>query len=214
MKAEIIAVGTELLMGQIVNTNAQYLSQQFADMGVNVYYQTVVGDNAGRMAEAIRIASERADLVVCTGGLGPTMDDITKDVLAEHLGVKLYVHEPSYERISSFFRERGAHMVESNMRQALMLDGADALMNDTGLAVGAAISADGRHYIVLPGPPRELKAMFAEYARPWIADKLPDASKLFSRMLKFAGIGESSLEDALIDLISKQTDRSIAPYAK
>lgn len=214
MKAEIIAIGTELLMGQIVNTNAQYLSQQFADIGVNVYYQTVVGDNAGRIAEAIRTAAGRADLIVFTGGLGPTMDDITKDVLAEHLGVKLYVHEPSRERIVSLFRERGAHMVESNIRQALMLEGADALMNDTGLAVGAAVSADGRHYVVLPGPPRELKAMFADYARPWIIGKLPDSSRLFSRMLKFAGIGESSLEDALIDLISSQTDPTIAPYAK
>jgi nicotinamide-nucleotide amidase len=214
MRAEIIAVGTELLMGQIVNSNAQYLSQKFAEMGVNVYYQTVVGDNAERMASAMSLASSRADLIVFTGGLGPTQDDITRDVLAELLGLGLIIHQPSYDRIASFFVDRKVVMVESNARQALMIDGADPLMNDTGMAVGSAITHLDKHYVLLPGPPREMKPMFEQYAKPWILSKMPNTGALHSRMLKFCGIGESRLENELKDLITAQSDPSIAPYAK
>jgi len=214
MRAEIIAVGTELLMGQIVNSNAQYLSQKFAEMGVNVYYQTVVGDNAERMAEAMRLASGRADLIVFTGGLGPTQDDITRDVLAKLLGLGMSIHQPSYDRIASFHVDRKVVMVESNTRQALMIDGADPLMNDTGMAVGSAITHSNTHYILLPGPPKEMKPMFENYAMPWILSRMPNTGALFSRMLKFSGIGESRLEHAINDLIAEQIDPSIAPYAK
>ncbi|MEX1028934.1 MAG: competence/damage-inducible protein A [Paenibacillaceae bacterium] len=214
MRAEIIAVGTELLMGQIVNSNAQYLSQKFAEMGVNVYYQTVVGDNAERMANAMSLASSRADLIVFTGGLGPTQDDITRDVLAGLFGLGLSIHQPSYDRIASFFVDRKVAMVESNARQALMIEGADPLMNDTGMAVGSAITHSNKHYVLLPGPPREMKPMFEQYARPWILSKMPNIGALHSRMLKFCGIGESRLEDELKDLITAQSDPSIAPYAK
>lgn len=214
MRAEIIAVGTELLMGQIVNSNAQYLSQKFAEMGVNVYYQTVVGDNAERMADAMRLASSRADLIVFTGGLGPTQDDITRDVLAGLLGLGLSIHQPSYDRIASFHIDRKVIMVESNARQALMIDGADPLMNDTGMAVGSAITHLNTHYVLLPGPPKEMKPMFEQYAKPWILSKMPNTGALFSRMLKFCGIGESRLEHTLKDLITEQSDPSIAPYAK
>jgi nicotinamide-nucleotide amidase len=214
MRAEIIAVGTELLMGQIVNSNAQYLSQKFAEMGVNLYYQTVVGDNAERMAEAMRLASSRADLIVFTGGLGPTQDDITRDVLAGLLGLGLSIHQPSYDRIASFHIDRKVIMVESNARQALMIDGADPLMNDTGMAVGSAITHSNTHYVLLPGPPKEMKPMFEQYAMPWILSKMPNTGALFSRMLKFCGIGESRLEHELKDLITEQSDPSIAPYAK
>lgn len=214
MRAEIIAVGTELLMGQIVNSNAQYLSQKFAEMGVNLYYQTVVGDNAERMADAMRLASSRADLIVFTGGLGPTQDDITRDVLAGLLGLGLSIHQPSYDRIASFHIDRKVIMVESNARQALMIDGADPLMNDTGMAVGSAITHSNTHYVLLPGPPKEMKPMFEQYAKPWILSKMPNTGALFSRMLKFCGIGESRLEHTLKDLITEQSDPSIAPYAK
>jgi nicotinamide-nucleotide amidase len=213
MRAEIIAVGTELLMGQIVNSNAQYLSQKFAEMGVNVYYQTVVGDNAERMASAVSLASSRADLIVFTGGLGPTQDDITRDVVAEWLGLRLSIHQPSYDRISSYFVDRKVVMIESNARQALMIDGADPLMNNTGMAVGSAITHANKHYILLPGPPREMKPMFEQYAKPWILGKMSNTSALHSRMLKFCGIGESRLEHELDDLIAAQSDPSIAPYA-
>ncbi|MBP1155933.1 MULTISPECIES: competence/damage-inducible protein A [unclassified Paenibacillus] len=214
MKAEIIAVGTELLMGQIVNTNAQYLARGLADIGVGVYYQTVVGDNASRMKEALRLAKSRVDLVICTGGLGPTQDDLTKDVLAEVLGQSLVMHQPSLDKMIALFEGRGIPMVESNKRQALMLEHSEPLANDTGLAVGVAVTHEGTHYILLPGPPKEMKPMFDNYARRWIDSNMDNAQPLYSLMVKFAGIGESSLEHELIDLIESQSDPTIAPYAK
>ncbi|WP_127487549.1 competence/damage-inducible protein A [Paenibacillus ehimensis] len=214
MRAEIIAVGTELLMGQIVNTNAQYLAKGLADIGVGVYFQTVVGDNVSRIKESLHIAKGRADLIICTGGLGPTQDDLTKDVLGEVLGQKLVIHEPSMNKMTEMFQRRGIPMVESNARQALMLEQSDPLPNDTGLAVGVAVTHEGTHYILLPGPPKEMKPMFDRYAKPWIESKMDHVQPLYSIMLKFAGIGESALEHALIDLIEAQTDPTIAPYAK
>lgn len=214
MKAEIIAVGTELLLGQIVNTNAQFLSRACADLGVSVYFQTVVGDNEARLTEALRLASSRADLVICTGGLGPTQDDLTKDALAAYLGRKIVLHQPSMDKITDFFSKRGIHMVESNKRQAYMLEDSDPLANDTGMAVGVALTQDQTHYVLLPGPPKEMKPMFERYTAPWIASKMEGVYPLYSRMLKFAGIGESLLEHELLDLIKDQTDPTIAPYAK
>ncbi|WP_028550497.1 competence/damage-inducible protein A [Paenibacillus sp. UNC451MF] len=214
MKAEIIAVGTELLLGQIVNTNAQFLSRACADLGVSVYFQTVVGDNESRLIDAIRIAAGRADLVIFTGGLGPTQDDLTKDALAVYLGRKLHIHQPSMDKIEAFFRHRGAHMVESNRRQALMLEDSDPLPNDTGMAVGVALTNEQTHYVLLPGPPKEMKPMFERYAAAWISSKMTGVHPLYSRMLKFAGIGESLLEHELIDLVQVQSDPTIATYAK
>ncbi|MBN3526265.1 competence/damage-inducible protein A [Paenibacillus apiarius] len=215
MKAEMIAVGTELLLGQIVNTNAQYLSQQLALLGVDVYYQTVVGDNAERLRHTIEVARSRSNVILFTGGLGPTMDDLTKDVLAELLGCELHYDEDALNRMEQMFAGRGTPMVESNKRQALVIEGSDVLPNRTGLAIGNAIVHEGVAYIVLPGPPREMKPMFAEQVIPWMKDNgLLDASMLYTRMLKFAGIGESSLEDALRDLIEAQGDTTIATYAK
>ncbi|TVY10586.1 competence/damage-inducible protein A [Paenibacillus cremeus] len=214
MRAEIIAVGTELLMGQIVNTNAQYISSGLADIGVGVYFQTVVGDNPERIKESLRIAKSRADVIICTGGLGPTQDDLTKDVLVELIGQQLILHEPSMNKIEELFRKRGVPMVESNARQALMPEHSDPLANDTGLAVGVALTHEGTHYLLLPGPPKEMKPMFDRYAKAWIASKMDAVEPLFSVMLKFAGIGESQLEHSLIDLIGAQTDPTIAPYAK
>ncbi len=214
MKAEIIAIGTELLLGQILNSNAQYLSQQCADMGIDVYFQTVVGDNAARLKEAFSLAAGRADLVLCTGGLGPTQDDLTKDALSELLDRPLLVDRTAEERIAGTFRARGIQMVESNIRQAHLLAGGDTLPNDTGMAVGMGLTHEGTHFVVLPGPPKEMKPMFEHYAVPWILSKMPDSSPLYSKMLKFAGIGESLLEHQLIDLIDGQTDPTIAPYAK
>lgn len=214
MKAEIIAVGTELLMGQIVNTNAQFLSIGLAELGIGVYYQTVVGDNPVRMKEALEIAKNRADLIVCTGGLGPTQDDLTKNVLAEFLEKNLIMHQPSMDKMVEMFSTRGIPMVESNARQAWMLEHSVPLTNDTGLAVGVALSQEEKHYILLPGPPKEMRPMFQNYAKPWIQSITNSKLSLYSVMLKFAGIGESSLEHELIDLIDAQTDPTIAPYAK
>lgn len=214
MKAEIIAVGTELLLGQIVNTNAQYLSQQCAALGIDIYFQTVVGDNEGRLRQALDTARQRADLIICTGGLGPTKDDLTKDVLAAFTGKELIMHEPSLDKIKSMFRDRGLAMAESNARQALMLTDSDPLMNDNGLAVGVALTHEGTHYMLLPGPPREMKLMFDTYGTSWLSRLADGRGALYSRMLKFAGIGESALEKELLDLIEAQQDPTIAPYAK
>ncbi|MGO4696486.1 competence/damage-inducible protein A [Paenibacillus sp. 2TAB26] len=214
MKAEIIAVGTELLLGQIVNTNAQYLSQKLAELGVDVYFQTVVGDNSARLRQAIEIGRSRADLLVFTGGLGPTQDDLTKDVLADYLNRELSIHEPSMSAIEQMFSSRGIHMVESNRRQALMIDGGVPLENTTGLAVGNGLSVDGTLYLLLPGPPREMKPMMEGAGERWLRSMLGEANPLYSRILKFAGIGESNLEAKLLDLIDGQLDPTIAPYAK
>lgn len=214
MRAEIIAVGTELLLGQTVNTNATYLSQGLAELGIDVYFQTVVGDNAGRIRQSIELARTRADLIMFTGGLGPTLDDLTKDALAEYLGKQISIHAPSMEKIEVLFSSRGIHMVESNRRQANLIEGSKALENEAGLAVGNALSIDGTHYVLLPGPPREMKPMFDGPAKAWLRSILGEERKLYSRLLKFAGIGESSLEQAIIDLIEQQTDPTIAPYAK
>ncbi|WP_144932560.1 competence/damage-inducible protein A [Paenibacillus sp. 32O-W] len=214
MKAEIIAVGTELLLGQIVNTNAQYLSQQCAALGIDIYFQTVVGDNEGRLRQALDTARQRADLIICTGGLGPTKDDLTKDVLAAFTGKELIMHEPSLDKIKSMFRDRGLAMAESNARQALMLTDSDPLINDNGLAVGVALTHEGTHYMLLPGPPREMKLMFDTYGTSWLSRLADGRGALYSQMLKFAGIGESALEKELLDLIEAQQDPTIAPYAK
>lgn len=215
MKAEIIAVGTELLLGQIVNTNAQYLSRQLASMGIDVYYQTVVGDNMERIKESLAISSARTDIIILTGGLGPTQDDITKDALAEFIGTSLHIDRMAMDNVDRFFMDRGKKMTENNKRQALSIDGGTPLPNETGLAVGNAITHDGTHYIVLPGPPRELMPMFEQQAKPWLMQHvLTDELPLYSKMLKFAGIGESALDDRLSDLISDQSDPTIALYAK
>ncbi|WP_239616927.1 competence/damage-inducible protein A [Cohnella mopanensis] len=214
MRAEILAVGTELLLGQIVNTNAQYLSRGLAELGIDVYYQTVVGDNKERLIQAIDIARGRADLLVFTGGLGPTLDDLTRDALAEYLGRGIELHEPTMAKIVNMFAGRGGAFVESNRRQALLVEGAAPLRNDTGLAVGNALAVDGTCYLLLPGPPREMKPMFDNDGSTWLKDQLGPAKTLHSAMLKFAGIGESGLEDLLIDLIREQQDPTIAPYAK
>ena len=214
MKAEIIAVGTELLLGQIVNTNAQFLSQQCAAVGIDVYFQTVVGDNEVRLKQAIMTAKSRAELIIFTGGLGPTQDDLTKDVLASFLDRRLLVHQLSMDKISEYFISRGMHMVESNSRQAMMIEGSEPLLNDAGMAVGNAMTVGGIHYILLPGPPNEMKPMFENYAKVWLQKIMPGAKPLYSKMLKFCGIGESALEHQIIDLINEQQDPSIAPYAK
>lgn len=214
MKAEIIAVGTELLLGQIVNTNAQFLSERLADLGIDVYFQTVVGDNLERIVSAIEIASRRADIILCSGGLGPTMDDLTRDALSRFTGAEMVMDADSLRKIEEYFAQRGAKASDSNRRQALTLAGADSLPNDTGMAVGTALEQNGKLYLLLPGPPRELKPMFDRYAREWLRQKMNETHPLFSKSLKFAGIGESALEEALADLIRGQSDPTLAPYAK
>jgi nicotinamide-nucleotide amidase len=215
MKAEIIAVGTELLLGQIVNSNAQFLSIELAAIGIDVYFQTVVGDNSSRLQQAIEIAQSRADVIIFTGGIGPTEDDLTKDALAASLGRTLHIDRLAMDHVQRFFDDRKIVMTENNRKQALIIEGTTPLPNEIGLAVGIAFEQEKKYYIVLPGPPREMKPMFVDKAVPWLQQHaLTTEMPLYSKMLKFAGIGESLLEDKLIDLIHSQTDPTIAPYAK
>ena len=214
MRAEIIAVGTELLLGQIANTNAQYLSQKLAEIGVGVYFHTVVGDNTARLLQTIQLASERSDLVIFTGGLGPTQDDLTKETVASHIGVGLETNQAAMEYIQSFFARRKMTMTENNRKQALVIEGSHVFPNDFGMAPGMAIQHAGSTYVLLPGPPSELYPMVETYVMPYLTGLLPEKQVFHSRVLRFYGIGESALEERLIDLIEKQDNPTIAPYAK
>ena len=211
MKAEIIAVGTEILTGQIVNTNAQFLSEKLAEIGVDVYFQTAVGDNEARLLSLLEIASQRSNLVILTGGLGPTEDDLTKQTLAKFLGKDLVFDPQAQEKLDIFFAHRPDYArTPNNERQAQIIEGATPLPNETGLAVGGVSEVDGVTYVVLPGPPSELKPMVLNQLLP----KLMTGTKLYSRVLRFFGIGESQLVTILADLIDHQTDPTLAPYAK
>jgi len=211
MKAEIIAVGTEILTGQIVNTNAQFLSEKLAEIGVDVYFQTAVGDNEARLLSLLEIASQRSNLVILTGGLGPTEDDLTKQTLAKFLGKNLEFNPQAQEKLDIFFAQRPDYArTPNNERQAQIVEGATPLPNETGLAVGGVSEVDGVTYVVLPGPPSELKPMVLNQLLP----KLMTGAKLYSRVLRFFGIGESQLVTILADLIDQQTDPTLAPYAK
>lgn len=214
MRAEIIAVGTELLLGQIANTNAQFLSQKLAEIGVGVYFHTVVGDNTERLLQVIQLAAERSDLVIFTGGLGPTQDDLTKETVAAHLGVELVTDRPAMEYIEGFFVKRGIPMTENNRKQALVLAGSHVFANNFGMAPGMAICHDSTTFVLLPGPPSELYPMVERSVMPYLIDLLPEKRVFHSHVLRFYGIGESALEERLLDLIEKQDNPTIAPYAK
>ena len=212
MKAELIAVGTEILTGQIVNTNAQFLSEKCAELGIDVYFHTAVGDNEQRLLSVLEITSKRSDLVILCGGLGPTEDDLTKQTLATFLQKELVADELAMAKLDRFFASRpGRVRTPNNERQAQIVEGSQALQNPAGLAVGDMIEQDDVTYIVLPGPPSELKAMFSESLLPFLTQS---QQQLYSRVLRFFGIGESQLVTVLADLIDKQTDPTLAPYAK
>lgn len=214
MKAEIIAVGTELLLGQIANTNAQFLSQKLAEVGINVYYHITVGDNYERMLQVIERAKSRSDLIIFTGGLGPTQDDLTKDVVADHLGHKLVTDEKAMANIRDFFERRGIDMTDNNRKQALVIEGSTVFDNDHGMAPGMGITQEGVTYVLLPGPPSEMYPMVENYVMPFLASVGNEHQIFHSRVFRFFGIGESLLEAKLIDLIEEQSNPTIAPYAK
>lgn len=214
MKAEIIAVGTELLLGQIANTNAQFLSQKLAEVGIGVYYHTVVGDNADRLYRLIEEAFTRSDLIIFSGGLGPTKDDLTKETVAQAVHRPLVHDETALERIVAYFDRRGVKMTENNRKQALVVEGSKILPNDHGMAPGMAIEYKGKYLMMLPGPPRELYPMFTTYGLPYLLSLISDQYVVHSKVLRFFGIGESALEEELIDLIDGQSNPTIAPLAK
>lgn len=212
MNAEILAVGTELLMGQISNTNAQYISRRLPDAGINVYYHSVVGDNPKRLKECLKLALSRSDTVIMTGGLGPTQDDLTKQTVAEVLNRKMVLHEESLNRIKDFFRSLNRPMVDSNMRQAWFPENSIIMTNGRGTAPGCIIEEEGKVVVMLPGPPSEMIPMFEESVMKYFREKSP--YKIVSKFVRIFGVGESMVESKLMDMINNQTNPTIAPYAK
>lgn len=210
--AEILCIGTEILLGNIVNTNSADISQGLAELGVNMYHHTVVGDNPERLREALEIAFSRNNIVVTTGGLGPTYDDLSKETIAAYFGRKLVRHEPSMKALETFFRHFGSEMTENNLKQAMMPEGCLVLENHNGTAPGAILEEDGKIAIMLPGPPREMRPMFREQVMPWLARRSDRI--LRSHCVYFFGIGESSLEQQLRAEMESMTNPTLAPYAK
>ena len=217
MIAEIVTVGTEILLGNIVNTNSAYLAVECANLGLTVYYQSVVGDNEERMKAVIRTALDRSDVVILTGGLGPTEDDLTKEVTAEVMGMPLVEDAHSRERIERYMKEYKKNnsqrrITSNNYKQALVPEGALVLDNHNGTAPGLILEKNGKIAILLPGPPVELKPMFTEEVYPYLRKKQPEI--IYSQVVKICGIGESQVAEDIQDMIQAQTNPTIAPYAK
>ena len=214
MTVELICVGTELLLGNIVNTNAAWLAEQCAALGLSCYYQTVVGDNAQRLAGILQTGLERSDILILSGGLGPTQDDLTKETAAQVCGKRLTEDARSLSRIEEYFRERGLRMTDNNRKQALVPEGAVVVDNDNGTAPGLILEKDGKRIILLPGPPNELIPMFEKKIAPYLLSLDPDGpSVIYSRTVKICGLGESGVETMITDL-EALTNPTVAPYAK
>lgn len=213
MNAEIIAVGSELLLGQIVNSNARFISQQLAGLGINVFFHTVVGDNPDRLKSVIEIAEKRSNLIIFTGGLGPTKDDLTKETIARHLGKNLVMDQVALESIELYFKKGNRVMTENNKKQALVLEDSIILPNHHGMAPGMMVEKGNCIYMLLPGPPKEMEPMFSHFGRAALSKQVKTDEKIVSRVLRFFGIGEASLETEIIDLIDQQKNPTIAPLA-
>lgn len=213
MVVELISVGTEILLGNIVNTNAAYLSEKCAQLGLSLFYETSVGDNEQRLTEVLQKALKRSDIVILSGGLGPTQDDLTKEISAKVCGKKLVMDEHSRELIQSYFaNSRVANITENNWKQAMVPEGCIVVDNHNGTAPGIIIETNGKSVILLPGPPNELKPMFERDIFPYLNRLQPEV--LYSVMVKMCGPGESAVETQIRDLIDTQTNPTIATYAK
>lgn len=212
MNVELISVGTEILMGNIVNTNAAYLAAECAKMGLVCFYQSVVGDNEKRLAESIKIAVGRSDVVILSGGLGPTEDDLTKETAAKIMGKELVSDERQRTDISNYFAKLGRDIPESNWKQALVPENSIVLYNPNGTAPGIIMEENGKIVVLLPGPPAEMKPMFEDQVKPFLKERIPDC--LYSRTIKVCGIGESKVAAILSDIIETQTNPTLATYAK
>lgn len=212
MKTAILSVGTEILFGQITNTNTVYLSQQLNLLGFDVMYHYTVGDNSQRLSELIDLAFRDCDLIITTGGLGPTEDDLTKETACQALHDELIMHQPSLQALKDGAAKRGKPMTENNFKQALMPSRAEVFDNDAGTAPGFALSEGEKTIVCMPGPPREMTRMWERRVRPYLEKR--QTSVIFYKTLRLFGIGESSLETELLELIDKQTDPTIATYAK
>ena len=211
MKSAILSVGTELLFGQITNTNTVFLSQQLNLLGIDVMYHYTVGDNPERLEDMIQLAFKDCDLIITTGGLGPTQDDMTKEIACKTLHDELVLHQPSMDALEERFRKYNAVMTENNRKQAYMPSRATVFDNHCGTAPGFALEENGKIIICLPGPPFEMKTMFHESALPYLEQR--SDYRIYYRMIQTFGIGESALETELLPLIDKQTDPTLATYA-
>ncbi len=213
MVVELVSVGTELLLGNIVNTNTQYLAEQCALLGLSMYHQVTVGDNRERLSQVILVALDRSDVIILTGGLGPTEDDLTKEVCAEVMGFELVEDAHTKERITQYFKNSiYKEIPDNNWKQALVPQGAIVLDNNNGTAPGLIMEKDGKTAILLPGPPNELKPLFLEKVFPYLQKRQPEIIR--SQMVKICGLGESQVEDRILDLINGQSNPTIATYAK
>ncbi|WP_411955507.1 competence/damage-inducible protein A [Alkalibacillus sp. S2W] len=213
LRCEVISVGTELLLGQIVDTNASWLSEKLNDVGLNVLHHQTVGDNANRMKAVFEQAQQRSDLVIVTGGLGPTEDDLTREVAAELFDTSLLIDEQVMNQIEQFFGDRNISMTENNRKQALHFDGGHTFENYVGMAPGLAFNHQGVNWFFLPGVPKEMKDIMSNGIVPYLHQLGLTDGKLYYRTLYFQGIGESILETELLDLIQAQTNPTIAPLA-
>ena len=212
MKAETIAIGSELLLGQIANTNAQIISKALQDIGIDVYFHTCVGDNRDRIIEVFSAAIKRSDLIILTGGLGPTIDDLTKETISSYLKIPLEVDQHSLERIKKYFETHKIIMTKNNYKQALMPKNAVSIPNKRGTAPGVLLKYDSKIIVMLPGPPFEMEPMLMDTVIPYLS-KL-SSEVIHSRVLKFYGLGESKLEEEIEDLLVNQTNPTSAPLAK
>lgn len=212
MKCEIIAVGTEVILGDILNSNAQYLAKELANLGIDVYYHEAVGDNRERILDCFKHSLDRSDIIITTGGLGPTKDDITKELAAEFFGMEMCLHEESLKKIKDYFKKMGREFVKSNEKQAYFPKEAIILDNENGTAPGAIFEKNNKIIIVLPGPPKEMQPMFEKHVKKYL-EKLTGET-IVSEVLRVFGIGESLAENKLQDLIDNGKNPTIAPYAK
>lgn len=211
MRCEILAVGTEILLGDIVNTNAQYISKRLSEEGIFVYHQSVIGDNPERLKQAYELAFSRADLVITTGGLGPTKDDLTKEIAFEYFGMRSVCHEESLNQIKEYFEKINKPLGKTNEKQAYFPEEAIVLKNNNGTAPGCILEEAGKVLIMLPGPPREMKAMFEESVIPYLRKYSKEI--LVSKILRVIGVGESAAAELIGDLIDNENP-TVAPYAK
>lgn len=212
MTVELICVGTELLLGNIVNTNAAYMAEKCAMLGLSMYYQSVVGDNPERLKELLEMAKKRSDIIILCGGLGPTQDDLTKETATKVMGKTLVEDAQARQEIEIFLTKRGRKITENNWKQALVPEGSKVLYNPNGTAPGIIMEDENTQMILLPGPPNELIPMFEEQVYPYLNQLQPEI--ICSKMVKLCGIGESAAETEILDLIEKQDNPTVAPYAK
>ncbi len=212
ISASIVSIGTELLLGEIVNTNSQYLSVELAKLGIDVYEHRTIGDNRERLLECFDSLLRKYDMVITTGGLGPTVDDISKETACEFFGMEMKVIEEELETLREIFRRYGRVMTENNNKQAMFPVDAVILKNGAGSAPGCILERNGKRIILLPGPPNEMKLMFDNEVMPHLMELT--GSVLYSEVVKVCGIGESAMEELVLDIINSSSNPTVAPYAK